>query len=57
MDGIVLSDALIAIDNDAMLKQEMMKKYLEPLVQSLMKASDEDLKLIYPELPDPTRIP
>jgi len=57
MDGIILSDALIATDKDAILKQEMMKKYLEPLVHSLMKASDEDLKLIYPELPDPTRIP
>jgi predicted AlkP superfamily pyrophosphatase or phosphodiesterase len=57
MDGIVLSDALIAIDNDAILKQEMMKKYLGPMVHSLIKASDEDLKLIYPELQDPTRIP
>jgi arylsulfatase A-like enzyme len=57
MDGIVLSDALIDIDSDAILKQEMMKKYFEPLVHSLMKASNEDLKLVYPELKDPTRIP
>jgi arylsulfatase A-like enzyme len=57
MDGIILSDALITPDDDEVAKQEMMKNYLEPMVRSLIKASDEDLKIIYPELTDPTKIP
>jgi arylsulfatase A-like enzyme len=57
MDGIVLSDALINPDENEQIKQEFMKKYLEPLIKALKRVSDEDLKIIYPALSDPTRIP
>jgi arylsulfatase A-like enzyme len=57
MDGIVLSDALIDPDENEQMKQELMKKYLEPMIKALKKVSDEDLKIIYPALLDPTKIP
>jgi arylsulfatase A-like enzyme len=57
MDGIVLSDALITPDENGQMKQELMKKYLEPMIKAIKKISDEDLRIIYPALSDPTRIP
>jgi arylsulfatase A-like enzyme len=57
MDGVVLSDALLNSEGNDQLKQELMKKYLEPLIKALKKVSDDDLMILYPTLSDPTRIP